>query len=126
MGQSRVVRVAVLAAVVALSAIIEGCQRSGSVTLSTPYQAVLLSNGQAFFGKLENAASAFPVLTDVHYVQVQVNPQTKQQTNLLVRRGKEWHAPDRTVLNGRHIVLIEPVAEGSEVAKLIAELRKQQ
>ncbi len=95
-----------------------------SVTFDTPYQAVLLDNGQVYYGKIEKVGTAFPVLTDVYYVQNQVNPQTKEVTNLLVRRGKEWHAPDRMVLNARHIVLIEPVSPNSKVAELISQVKK--
>ena len=39
---------------------------SGTNTkLTTEYQAVLLSNGQAYFGKLEGVGSPYPVLKDV-------------------------------------------------------------
>ena len=41
----------------------------------------------------------------------------------LVKRGKEWHSPDRMILNANMIVLIEPVSPGSRVAQLIAEAR---
>jgi hypothetical protein len=44
---------------------------------------------------------------------------------VLIRRGKEWHGPDYTILNAEHIVLIEPVSEGSKVAELIAEQERQ-
>jgi hypothetical protein len=91
----------------------------------TPYQAVLLLSGQAYFGKLENFGSPYPVLTDVYYVQNQVNQETKQVTNTLVKRGKEWHEPDRMVLNARQIVFVEPVTPGSQLAKLIEDLKKK-
>ncbi len=84
------------------------------------YQAVLLDNNSVYFGKVADLGSDYPVLTDVFYIQTVVNQQTKQQSNILVKRGKEWHAPNKMVLNARHIVMIEPVTEGSEVAKLIA------
>ncbi|MGA8028954.1 MAG: hypothetical protein WB992_17580 [Bryobacteraceae bacterium] len=93
------------------------------ITLDTPYQAVLLDNGQVFYGKLEQLDSDFPVLTEVYYIQHQVNTQTKEEKNILIRRGNEWHSPNRTVLNRRHIVMIEPVAPGSKVAELIAALK---
>jgi hypothetical protein len=96
------------------------------ISLNTPYQAVLLTNGQVFYGRLDKLGSPFPVLTEVYYVvQNQVNQDTKQVSNTLIRRGKEWHAPDRMILNGAHIVLVEPVRTDSVVAKLIEELRKQ-
>jgi hypothetical protein len=95
------------------------------ISLNTPYQAVLLTNGQVFYGRLDKLGSSFPVLTEVYYIQSQVNQDTKQVSNTLIRRGKEWHAPDRMILNGAHIVLVEPVRTDSVVAKLIEELRKQ-
>jgi hypothetical protein len=87
--------------------------------ITTPYAAILLDNGQVYYGKLVNAGSRFPELTDVYYVQSQVNPDTKAVSNTLVRRGNEWHGPDRMFLNERHVVLIEPVGTGSKVAQLI-------
>ena len=76
-----------------------------------------------FFGKLEGYGTDYPVLTSVFYVQSSTNPETKQVTNTLVKRGKEWHAPDRMVINARHIVFVEPVTAGSTVANLIAQLK---
>ena len=88
----------------------------GTVAMSTPYQAVLLSNGSAYFGKLEGLGTPFPVLRDVFYVQSAQDPNTKQVSNILVKRGKEWHAPDRMILNSNMIVLVEPVNTASRVA----------
>ena len=89
--------------------------------LQAGYHAVLLANGQALFGRLDGLGTPHPVLTEVFYLQSFTNPETKQETNALVKRGQEWHGPDRTILNARHIVFVEPVTEGSRVAKLIAE-----
>lgn len=55
----------------------------------------------------------------------QANPETKQVTNVLVRRGKELHGPDHMVLSWQSILMIEPVKEDSQVAKLIAEQKAQ-
>jgi hypothetical protein len=41
--------------------------------------------------------------------------------NVLVKRGKELHAPTETILNARHILVVEPVGPNSEVARLIAQ-----
>jgi len=95
-----------------------------AVTFDTPYQAVLLDNGQLFFGKIQGFLSATPILTDVYYVQEQADLETKKVKNVLVRRGSEWHAPNRMVISSRHIVFIEPVSPGSTVAKLIADLNR--
>ena len=85
----------------------------------TAYSAVLLDNNQVYFGKLDKADTPYPVLTDVYYIQSQVNQETKAVTNILVRRGNEWHGPDRMYLNTRHILFIEPVGPNSKVSQLI-------
>jgi len=94
-------------------------EREKGPEITTPYSAVLLDNGQLYYGKLVNAGSSFPELTDVYYIQSQANQETKAVTSVLVRRGNEWHGPDRMFLNEHHIVLIEPVGTTSKVAQLI-------
>ena len=97
----------------------------GAPSFSTPFQAVLLDTGQVYYGKIEGLGTSYPVLREVYYIQSGTDPQTKQVTNVLIRRGKEWHGPDFTVLNARHIALIEPVNPSSKVAGLIADQEKQ-
>ena len=87
------------------------------------YYAVLLSNGSVYFGHMEGLGSPFPVLKDVYYVQSSQNPETKEVKNILVKRGKEWHGPDRMIINEKSIIFIEPVGIDSTVAKLIEESR---
>lgn len=116
-------RVPVLMLLTALAAC--GQYRGPEPKIDTPYQAVFLANSQVFFGRLSAAGSDYPRLDDVFYVQTQVNPQTKETTSVLIRRGKEWHAPTYMVLNARSILLIEPVGEDSKVAQLIVEAQKQ-
>jgi hypothetical protein len=108
-----------LAAAFCLSA----CSRSGAslATDANRYYAVLLTNGSVYFGRIEGLGGPYPVLRDVFYVQSNVNQETKAVSNVLVKRGKEWHAPDRMILNEKAIVLVEPVGTDSAVAKLIAE-----
>ena len=112
-----------------LLAILTGCggwrQREAPEINSNAYSAVLLDNNQVYFGKLDKAGSAYPVLTDVYYIQSQVNQETKAVTNIRVRRGNEWHGLDRMILNARHILLIEPVGPNSKVAQLIEADKKK-
>jgi hypothetical protein len=96
-----------------------------AIRMTTPYQAVLLSNGSAYFGRLEGFGGAWPVLKDVFYVQSAQDPQTKAVSNILVKRGKEWHSPDRMILNANMIVLVEPVNPNSRVAQLISQAKNQ-
>jgi hypothetical protein len=117
-----------LAAIViaaALCVIAYESTRGGAVpALSTPYHAVALTNGQVFFGRIEALGSDYTVLRDVFYIQSRQNPDTKQVANVLIKRGGEWHAPDRMIINRQQVLLIEPVKEDSQVAKLIVEQNK--
>jgi hypothetical protein len=104
---------------------ISGSAGKAKISLATEYQAVFLDNGQAFFGKLENADSEYPLLKDVFYIQRLVNKETNEVKNTLIKRGSEWHGPDQMYINARHIVLIEPVNPNSKVAELIKEAKTQ-
>jgi hypothetical protein len=95
--------------------------RTSSVQFSAPYQAVLLTNGSVYFGHLQDYGTSHPVLTDVFYVVSQTNPETKQVTSSLIKRGKELHEPDRMYLNPNQIVFVESVGANSKVAQLIAQ-----
>jgi len=97
--------------------------RDHDVQFSTGYQAVLLTNGAVYFGHLQGYGGHQPVLTDVFYVTTQTSSETKQSTNILIKRGKELHEPDRMYLNPQQILFVEPVGPNSRVAQLIAQTK---
>jgi len=99
-----------------------------AVTFSTPYQAVVLINNSVYYGKLAGWGTSNPVLTDVFYIISKTNPDDKDKkvSNVLVKRGKELHGPDRMYLNGNQVIFVEPVGPDSKVAQLINEANKQQ
>ena len=99
--------------------------RTAAPRFEVPFQAVLLDSGQVYFGKITGLGSPYPVSHDVYYIQSTTNPETKQVNNILIRRGSEWHGPESTVVNARHIVMVEPVGANSKVAQLIAEQEKK-
>jgi len=90
-------------------------------TFTTPYQAVQLTNGAVYYGKLSGYGTRNPMLTDVFYIVTKTDPETKQVSNLLVKRGKELHGPDRMWINPNQIVMVEPVGPDSKVAQLISQ-----
>lgn len=96
-------------------------RNSSSVKFTTPYQAVLLSNGSAYFGQLQGYGGPHPLLTNVFYIVNETDPQTKQPKPVLVKRGKELHEPDRMYLNPNQIVFVETVGPNSKVAQLIEQ-----
>jgi hypothetical protein len=87
----------------------------------TPFQAVLLDTGQVYYGKLSGLGTPYPELTDVYYVVNAADPTTKKVKHVLVKRGNELHAPTETFLSTRHIIMVENVGPGSEIAKLIQQ-----
>jgi hypothetical protein len=91
---------------------------------NTPFQAILLDSGQVYYGKVEGLGTDFPILREVFYVRQTQDPTTKQVTNVLIRRGQEWHGPDYTVINARHPVMVEPIGASSKVAELIQQQSK--
>jgi hypothetical protein len=120
--------IAVVAVLLAAAALYHSFSSgSQNVKFDTPYQAVLLTNGSVYFGKLEGYGTKFPVLRDVYYVQSGTDPETKQAKSVLIHRGKmEPHAPDRMYLNPTHIILVEPVGTNSKVAELITQDKGKQ
>ncbi len=88
---------------------------------TTPYQAVLLVNGAVYYGKLSGYGTRNPMLNDVFYILTKTDPDTKQVSNVLVKRGRELHGPDRMYLNPNQIVFVEPVGPDSKVAQLISQ-----
>ena len=92
---------------------------------TTPYQAVQLNNGAAYFCKIEGLGTPFPVLREIYFIQSRQNPETKQVTNTLLKRGAEWWQPDRMIVNANDIVFVEPVNPNSRVAELIAEEKQK-
>ncbi len=102
-----------------------GSVQAAPVSFSTPYQTVVLINNSVYYGKLSGWGTQNPVLTDVFYIVTKQDPDTKQTSNVLIKRGKELHGPDRMYLNPNQIILVEPVGPDSKVAQLIAEADKQ-
>jgi len=98
--------------------------RHADAGFTTPYQAVLLSNGAIYYGRLSGYRTRNPELTDVFYVLSKSDPEAKQVTNVLVKRGNELHRPDRMYLNPTQIVFVEPVGSSSKVAQLISEANR--
>lgn len=119
--------VSILVALAAVLVIIAACfhivheMHEGSEKFETPYQAVLLTNGSVYFGHLSGYGGHSPVLTDVFYIISQTDPNTKAVNNVLVKRGKELHEPDRMYLSPNQIIFVEPVGKDSKVAQLIAQ-----
>jgi hypothetical protein len=85
--------------------------------------AVYLDSGLVLYGRLEGLGSPFPVLREVYVAKSGLNLGRNVAVNAMGKRSYEIHKPAYTVINARHIRMVEPVAPDSEVANSIMELR---
>ncbi|HWT40445.1 MAG TPA: hypothetical protein VN081_04230 [Dongiaceae bacterium] len=95
---------------------------------SNRYQAVFLSNGQVYFGKLHGYEGSRPYLTNVYYIQAPntasatgtSSTDTSNQNQQLVKLGSEIHGPDdEIILNKSSILFVENLSNDGKVVKLI-------
>ena len=93
---------------------------------SAGWQAVFLSNGQVYFGKVAHKSGDILTLREVYYLQVsepiQPTPEGSQpQQNLsLVKLGNELHGPkDEMRINQDHILFTEDLKSDSRVVDAI-------
>lgn len=98
------------------------------------YQAVFLTNGQVYFGKLADDGDRYITLTDIYYLQVnqpqiqgsqQTTQQAQQQPQLqLVKLGNELHGPvDEMHINRDQVLFFEDMKADGKVAQAIKEYK---
>lgn len=95
------------------------------------YQAVFLSNGQVYFGKITNENNLYTTIRDIYYLQVTplqgtgTENQQQQQQLQLVKLGNELHGPvDEMQINRDHILFREELKNDGRVVKAIQEYQK--
>lgn len=105
------------------------------------YQAVFLTNGQVYFGKLSDVTRHNLVLEDIYYLQVvqplqqqgdgttpqQPAQQGQDESGLnLVKMGSEIHGPtDKMIIPMNNVVFWEDIKSDGTVAKAIEEYKNQ-
>ena len=101
------------------------------------YQAVFMTNGQVYFGKLQKLDAGYTELTDVYYLQVQqsVQPGTDQAAAAdseqpqvsLTKLGNELHGPtDKMHISKDQILFWENLKDDSTVVKAIKDYQAKQ
>lgn len=100
--------------------------------LTDKYQAIFLSNGQVYFGKIATLNSRYVDLHNIFYLnsQSQTNGQSNSSTNnnqfTLVKLGCELHGPyDQMLINHNNITFWENLQDSSQVVKSIQQWQKQ-
>jgi flagellar basal body-associated protein FliL len=96
------------------------------------YQALFLTNGQVYFGKLSQADDKTVKINDIYYLHItqQVQPESEQQTEAeppqLIKLGEELHKPDDEMFIDRSQVSFwENIKDDGKVAEAIREYSKK-
>ncbi len=97
--------------------------------VSNQYQAVFLTNGQVYFGKVTALNKDYMVLNDIYYLQSSSNstsnpqPSSKNNDLTLVKLGlNELHAPeDRMVISQSQVSFWENMKDSSKVVSAIKQ-----
>jgi len=104
---------------------------------SSKHQAVFLSNGQVYFGKVKNIGKQYAELSNIYYLilkqplqqQTTTDTTTEKQTPeyTLIKLGQELHGPiDKMIINRDHILFIENLKDDGKVAKAISDYQNTQ
>lgn len=93
---------------------------------SSGYQAVFLTNGQVYFGKISNPNSDYVTLDSIFYLQVGpaqgsgTNASASPQSISLVKLGNELHGPvDEMHISRSQILFYEDLKSDGQVVKAI-------
>ena len=93
---------------------------------SSEYQAVFLTNGQAYFGKVTDINSNFLTIKNIYYLQAGQTAQPKDNASTsstplsLVKLGSEIHGPeDQMNIARSQILFYENLKNNSQVVQAI-------
>lgn len=100
------------------------------------YQAVFLTNGQVYFGKLSNTNSDYLSMSSIYYLQVQQAIQPGEKTAApanasqasdnvqLVKLGNELHGPDDQMqISQKQVLFWENLKTDGKVSQAIAKYK---
>jgi hypothetical protein len=99
------------------------------------WQAIFLSNGQTYFGKITDETSEYIVISDIYYLQNEVEDGSdigafKNLINdpklQLVKLGNELHGPaDTMFVNKSHVMFWENIQDNGRVMQAIKEYHQE-
>lgn len=140
----KVIAIAVTSVIVVAVLAVSTVLVLSNVTKSNPttsinkddYQAVFLTNGQVYFGKLQNSTGEYLKLTNIYYLQVdsdvqqagntaKTNAQDQNNNVQLIKLGNELHGPrDEMQLNNQQVLFWENLKPDSRVSEAIKNYQK--
>lgn len=111
-------------------------QNASSYIDTSKYQALFLSNGQVYFGKLSTLDGNYFKLTDIYYLQTSAtntttsqNPQdSANSTNdvKLIKLGSEVHGPeDQMIVSKEQVLFFENLKKDGRVTQSINQYQSK-
>ncbi len=111
--------------------------QSPATSKNSTYQAIFLTNGQVYFGKLSNANGDYVTMKDIYYLQVVQQPPLQgsnqqdqaaaaaaQQQISLVKLGNELHGPmDEMHISRSQVLFYEDLKSDSQVVTAIDQYK---
>ncbi len=104
---------------------------SNSSVDATKYQAVFLTNGQVYFGKIQNPGADYVELNDVFYLEAKENTSIQSAGNSsesdlrLIKLGNEIHGPeDQMLINRDQIIFFENLESDGTVSSSISQFKE--
>jgi len=105
--------------------------QTSSENYSSKYQAVFLTNGQVYFGKVSTESDEWIVMENVYYLKLKQSLQGQGSKELsesdvtLAKLGNEIHGPtDMMKINKKQVLFIENLSENSKVLSAIQDHKK--
>ncbi len=116
-----------------ISSLVRRCGRHSEVYNKAEWQAVFLSDGQVYFGKVVAEDKLNIILRNIYYLQKRQALQegaediNKQTGNFaLIKLGNEIHGPlDEMRINRQHVLFIEDLKGNSKVVKAIENYQQK-
>ena len=136
LGSKKTILIAIVGLLVVLGLVAAFLWQSGLGAVKRDrYQAVFLTNGQVYFGKISNMTADTIKLNDIYYLQQAADVQQQEdkedaaaQNQLtLAKLGKELHGPEDVMYIERSQMLFwENLTDDSQVVKTIKQEKDQQ
>ncbi|UCH49671.1 MAG: hypothetical protein JSU95_07845 [Betaproteobacteria bacterium] len=89
--------------------------------LTTSYQAVTLTNGSVYYGRIDHLGSDHPVLRGAFSVQQESDPKTGEMRYVITKRTDGANGADHMIFPVTSIAFVEPVRADSTIGKLISK-----
>lgn len=110
--------VIIIVAITLIAVLFFGYNKLSIANQDSNRKAVFLSNGQVYFGYLENEDRNYITLRDIYYLR-SVESANEGKISL-VKLGSEVYGPeDQMIINREHVLYLEDMRDNSKISEAI-------